>query len=101
MSISAMNWPNAMTANIAYFFALDSEAGSLMTDPPLPGGVCGNGIDAKLLASSGIILYASYKRRRQVRYSSEHKAETRQRVLNEAARAIRARGPSGVAVADV
>jgi TetR/AcrR family transcriptional repressor of nem operon len=36
-----------------------------------------------------------------VRYSNEHKAETRQRVLKEAAREIRAKGPDGVAVAGV
>lgn len=36
-----------------------------------------------------------------MRYSSEHKAETRQRVLKEAAREIRARGPGNVAVAGV
>ncbi len=31
-----------------------------------------------------------------MRYSNEHKAETRQRVLKEAAREIRAKGPEGV-----
>jgi TetR/AcrR family transcriptional repressor of nem operon len=36
-----------------------------------------------------------------VRYSNEHKAATRQRVLKEAAREIRAKGPGGVAVAGV
>jgi TetR/AcrR family transcriptional repressor of nem operon len=36
-----------------------------------------------------------------VRYSNEHKAETRQRVLKEAAREIRAKGPDGVGVAGV
>lgn len=36
-----------------------------------------------------------------MRYSNEHKAETRQRVLKEAAREIRAKGPGGVAVAGV
>jgi TetR/AcrR family transcriptional repressor of nem operon len=36
-----------------------------------------------------------------VRYSNEHKAETRQRVLKEAAQEIRAKGPDGVAVAGV
>jgi len=36
-----------------------------------------------------------------VRYSNEHKAETRQRVLKEAAQEIRAKGPEGVAVAGV
>lgn len=34
-----------------------------------------------------------------MRYSNEHKAETRQRVLKEAAREIRAKGPEGVGVA--
>lgn len=36
-----------------------------------------------------------------MRYSNEHKAETRARVLQEAAREIRAKGPDGVAVAGV
>lgn len=36
-----------------------------------------------------------------MRYSNEHKAETRQRVLKEAAREIRAKGPDGVAVGGV
>jgi TetR/AcrR family transcriptional repressor of nem operon len=36
-----------------------------------------------------------------VRYSNEHKAETRRRVLKEAAQEIRAKGPEGVAVAGV
>lgn len=36
-----------------------------------------------------------------MRYSNEHKAETRQRVLREAAREIRAKGPDNVAVAGV
>ena len=36
-----------------------------------------------------------------MRYSNEHKAETRKRVLKEAAREIRAKGPDGVAVATV
>lgn len=36
-----------------------------------------------------------------MRYSNEHKAETRQRVLKEAAQEIRAKGPDGVAVAGV
>ncbi len=36
-----------------------------------------------------------------MRYTSEHKAETRARVLKEAAREIRAKGPEGVGVAGV
>ena len=36
-----------------------------------------------------------------MRYSNEHKAETRRRVLKEAAQEIRAKGPDGVAVAAV
>lgn len=36
-----------------------------------------------------------------MRYSSDHKAETRARVLQEAAREIRAKGPDNVAVAGV
>ena len=36
-----------------------------------------------------------------MRYSNDHKAETRQRVLKVAAREIRAKGPGGVAVAGV
>jgi TetR/AcrR family transcriptional repressor of nem operon len=36
-----------------------------------------------------------------VRYTSEHKAETRAKVLKEAAREIRAKGPEGVGVAGV
>jgi TetR/AcrR family transcriptional repressor of nem operon len=36
-----------------------------------------------------------------VRYSNEHKAETKARVLKEAAREIRAKGPDGVGVAGV
>ena len=36
-----------------------------------------------------------------MRYSNEHKAETRLRVLKEAAREIRAKGPDGVGVAGV
>lgn len=36
-----------------------------------------------------------------MRYSDSHKAETRQRVLKEAAKEIRARGPDNVAVAGV
>jgi TetR/AcrR family transcriptional regulator, transcriptional repressor for nem operon len=36
-----------------------------------------------------------------VRYASDHKAETRKRVLKEAGRAIRLKGPGGVAVSSV
>lgn len=36
-----------------------------------------------------------------MRYDSEHKKETRGRVLKEAAREIRAKGPSGIAVAGI
>lgn len=36
-----------------------------------------------------------------MRYSSEHKAETRERVLKEAAKEIRAKGPGNVAVAGI
>jgi TetR/AcrR family transcriptional repressor of nem operon len=36
-----------------------------------------------------------------VRYSTEHKAETRERVLKEAAKEIRAKGPDNVAVAGI
>jgi TetR/AcrR family transcriptional regulator, transcriptional repressor for nem operon len=36
-----------------------------------------------------------------MRYSSQHKQETRFRVLKEAASAIRAKGPDGVAVTDI
>ena len=36
-----------------------------------------------------------------MRYSGDHKAETRKRVLKEAAREIRAKGPANVAVAGV
>lgn len=36
-----------------------------------------------------------------MRYSNEHKAETKARVLKEAAREIRAKGPDGVGVAGV
>lgn len=36
-----------------------------------------------------------------MRYNSEHKAESRQRILSAAARQIRAHGPQKVAVADV
>ena len=36
-----------------------------------------------------------------MRYSSQHKQETRTRVLKEAASAIRAKGPDGVAVTDI
>ncbi len=36
-----------------------------------------------------------------MRYSSEHKAKTRERVLKEAAKEIRAKGPGNVAVAGV
>lgn len=36
-----------------------------------------------------------------MRYSSQHKQETRARVLKEAANAIRANGPDGVAVTDI
>lgn len=36
-----------------------------------------------------------------MRYDSDHKGETRQRVLKEAAREIRAKGPGGVAVAGI
>lgn len=36
-----------------------------------------------------------------MRYSTEHKQETRDRVLKEAAREIRAKGPGGVAVAGI
>ena len=36
-----------------------------------------------------------------MRYDSDHKSETRRRVLKEAAREIRAKGPGGVAVAGV
>ncbi len=36
-----------------------------------------------------------------MRYSTEHKAETRERVLKEAAKEIRAKGPDNVAVAGI
>jgi TetR/AcrR family transcriptional repressor of nem operon len=36
-----------------------------------------------------------------MRYDSEHKQQTRARVLKEAAREIRAKGPSGIAVAGI
>src|SRR5215468_3724898 len=36
-----------------------------------------------------------------VRYSAQHKRETRERVLGEAAKQIRAHGPLGVGVADI
>jgi TetR/AcrR family transcriptional repressor of nem operon len=36
-----------------------------------------------------------------MRYDSDHKSETRRRVLKEAAREIRAKGPGGVAVAGI
>lgn len=36
-----------------------------------------------------------------MRYDSEHKSETRKRVLKEAARDIRAKGPGGIAVAGI
>ena len=36
-----------------------------------------------------------------MRYSSDHKAETRERVLKEAAKEIRARGPDNVAVSGI
>ena len=36
-----------------------------------------------------------------MRYASDHKAETRRRVLKEAAREIRAKGPDGVAVSGI
>lgn len=36
-----------------------------------------------------------------MRYDSDHKGETRRRVLKEAAREIRAKGPAGVAVAGI
>ena len=36
-----------------------------------------------------------------MRYDSDHKSETRKRVLKEAAREIRAKGPGGVAVAGI
>ncbi|WP_411339164.1 TetR/AcrR family transcriptional regulator [Sphingopyxis sp. J-6] len=36
-----------------------------------------------------------------MRYSTEHKAETRQRVIKEAAKEIRAKGPDNVAVAGI
>ena len=36
-----------------------------------------------------------------MRYSSDHKAETRERVLKEAAKEIRAKGPDNVAVAGI
>ena len=36
-----------------------------------------------------------------MRYDSDHKSETRRRVLKEAAREIRAKGPAGVAVAGI
>src|SRR6185369_4828225 len=47
------------------------------------------------------ILYASYKGDRQVRYASDHKAKTREQLLQAAAREIRAKGPDGVAVAGI
>jgi TetR/AcrR family transcriptional repressor of nem operon len=49
-----------------------------------------------------VILYTSYKGRRQaMRYDAEHKQKTRERVLKEAAKAIRAEGPHQVGVAEV
>lgn len=36
-----------------------------------------------------------------MRYDSDHKSETRRRVLKEAAREIRAKGPAGIAVAGI
>src|SRR3954469_19426239 len=66
---------------------------------PIPGGrVVSTPI---YLPPAAMVLYASYKGGVQVRYSNEHKAETRRRVLKEAAQEIRAKGPDGVAVAGV
>lgn len=36
-----------------------------------------------------------------MRYASDHKSETRERVLQEAAKEIRAKGPAGIAVAGI
>nr|WP_299913939.1 TetR/AcrR family transcriptional regulator [Sphingomonas bacterium] len=41
------------------------------------------------------------ERDKVMRYDSDHKSETRRRVLKEAAREIRAKGPGGVAVAGI
>src|SRR5579862_5333498 len=48
-----------------------------------------------------MILVASYKRSRAVRYSQTHKEETHRKVVRAAAAAIRAKGPDGVGVADI
>jgi AcrR family transcriptional regulator len=48
-----------------------------------------------------IILYASCNRGRKMRYDTEHKARTRQKVLDEAAKAIREEGPHRLGVAGV
>src|SRR5690349_9108832 len=48
-----------------------------------------------------IILYTSYQEGKPMRYSPEHKQKTRERVLAEAAREIRAQGPHQIGVAAV
>src|ERR1700759_538210 len=48
-----------------------------------------------------MILVASYKRSRAVRYSETHKEEARRKGGRAAAAAIRAKGPDGVGVAEI
>src|SRR3954471_446777 len=50
---------------------------------------------------SSIILYTLYHEDKPMRYSPEHKQQTKERVLAEAAREIRAQGPHQIGVAGV
>lgn len=104
MSISAMNWPNAMTAKIRYLRAFDQVAGS-----PAAAGteLMGNVMAFKRgTCQIGDRLYDAHHITGSIswsamRYDTEHKQRTRERVLKAAAKAIRAQGPHRVAVASV
>jgi TetR/AcrR family transcriptional repressor of nem operon len=50
---------------------------------------------------SVVILHATYNEDKPMRYGPDHKQKTRERVLTEAAKAIRAEGPHQIAVAGV
>src|ERR1700754_2740159 len=98
MSISAMNWPNAMIPKIRNFVRSGSAIGSI-------GGREGAGAaDSTIVIRLRRSLY--YVRHingvyKAMRYGEDHKEQTRARVLQEAAREIRAKGPDGIGVAAI
>src|SRR6478672_5346599 len=101
MSISAMNWPKAITPKMVNFSRELIVAGSSGAEAGVGKAGVLIGIDATACLGLLFILHASYKGDRQVRYSSDRKQETRARVLKEATKEIRTKGPHDFAVAGV